>query len=389
MRIKGEGWRGSSETKRAILVLPRHLVDHLDEALILAETAGYEVVSIVKTRYPRRVGRGLLERLKSEIETLAAETVIFYGDPQPSTVFQIMKEAGVKVVDRVMLILEIFALHAGSREAKLQIEAARIKHEMPLIREMIRRSKMRELPGFLGPGGYAVDSYYRHLTRRLAKIRRELEEQRRIRGQRRKSRSRQGIYHVSIVGYASAGKTSIFNRLTGEKRRTGEEYFTTLYPKHKAISVGGVRVALADTVGFIRDVPPEVIEAFYSTLEDIAESDAIIFVIDASEDPRTVREKFVAGLDILARIGANGIPLIVALNKADKADDVQGKTSIISGEANRYPWPISGVIAVSALTGDGLDDLVNLIVEVLAGGEAGRSLQEGVRAQARAQAGEG
>lgn len=300
-----------------------------------------------------------------------------------------MKEARVRVVDRVTLILEIFALHAGSREAKLQIEAARIRHELPLIREMIRRSKMRELPGFLGPGGYAIDSYYRHLTRRLAKIRRELEEQRRIRRQRTSKRSRQGIYHVSIVGYASAGKTSIFNRLTGESRRTGEEYFTTLYPKHKAVSIGGVRVALADTVGFIRDVPPEVIEAFYSTLEDIAESDAIVFVIDSSEDSKTVREKFTAGLDILARIGANGIPLIVALNKVDKTVDVDSIVSIIMEESNRYPWPVSGIVPVSALTGYGLDKLVGLVAEVLLGHEARRALQDGVRAEARPQADKG
>ncbi|MCE4621577.1 MAG: GTPase HflX, partial [Desulfurococcales archaeon] len=154
--------------EKAFMIIPKRESDKLDEALALAETAGYKIIRIWKTRYARRIGRGLLEEIVSAVREETPDAIIFYGEPQPSTVFQLMKGSGVKVIDRVSLILEIFVKHAGSREAQLQIEMARIKHELPLIREFIRRSKMGELPGFLGPGGYAVDAYYRNLTRRLA-----------------------------------------------------------------------------------------------------------------------------------------------------------------------------------------------------------------------------
>jgi len=346
--------------RRAILIIPRQKIDQLGEALALCETAGYTVEQVYKTRYPNRVGKGLLEMLA---ETVGDEidTIIFYGTPQPSTMFQLMKKTGKRVIDRVQLILEIFASHAGSKEAKLQIEAARIRHEMPLIREYIRRSKMGELPGFLGPGGYAIDAYYRHLKRRLARIRRELEDLRRLRAVRRRSREKQGFLHVSIVGYASAGKTTLFNALTGENKPVGQEYFTTLQPKHKRVKINGVDIVLVDTVGFIRDIPPEIIEAFYSTLEEIVYSDAIIFVVDASDPLQVIREKVASGYDILARIGAHGKPVVIALNKADlvppeRLDEVKTVLQEIS--------PGDQIVVVSAARGAGLRELVRTVLEV-------------------------
>ncbi len=356
--------------EKAFMIIPRGMVSHLDEALALSETAGYRVARVWKTRHPRRIGKGLIEEVARSVEGDGVEVVIFYGDLQPSSRFNLMKRAGVRVIDRVMLILEIFAKHAGSREAKLQIEMARISHEIPMVREMIRRSKMGELPGFLGPGGYAIDSYYRHLTRRLARLRRELEDLRRLRRERFKGRSREGFRHVAIVGYASAGKTSLFNRLTGEDKPVGPEYFTTLHPKHKAVDRGWGRIVFVDTVGFIRDLPPEVVEAFYSTLEEIVRADAAIFVIDVSEPLSYIEDRITAGMETLGRIGAHGLPIIVAANKIDllPPGELESRLSRISLIAGRYPNTTPGVVPISALTGEGVEELVERVIGVLSDG---------------------
>ncbi|MCE4611506.1 MAG: GTPase HflX [Desulfurococcales archaeon] len=365
--------------EKSVLVVPRKFLRHLDEALSLAETAGYEVASIIRSRYEGRIKKGLLESISRSLEENGASTVIYYGDLKPSSVFILAKSTRARVVDRVMLILEIFAKHASSKEAQLQIEAARIRHELPLVRELVRRSKMSELPGFLGPGKYAVDEYYRHLTRRLAKIRRELEGLRSLRESRLRSRARAGMFHVGIVGYASAGKTSLFNALTGHRRPVGPEYFTTLHPKYGVVrGLGGLdgrKVVAVDTVGFIRDVPPEIVEAFHATLAEIKYSDAIVFVVDASEPPGEVEEKVRAGFQTLARIGAIGVPTILAVNKVDAASDPRAKLELVASIASKMPGYV-GAVPTSAVTGEGLDLLRDLLALTLKidskGGSGGR-----------------
>ncbi|MEM0365608.1 MAG: GTPase HflX [Acidilobaceae archaeon] len=351
---------------KAYLIIPRSLEDQLEEAKILAEIAGYEVVRVWRSRYTWRLGRGLIEDIAKAVREDKPSIIIFYGDLKPSSSFQITKKAMVRVIDRVLLILEIFTKHAGTREALLQIEMARIKHELPLIRELIRRSKLGELPGFLGPGGYAIDSYYKHLTSRLSKIRRELEKLRLTRRYRLESRREKGFPHVVLVGYASAGKTSIFNKLTGDRRIVGEEYFTTLHPKHTAIKVNGFNIILIDTIGFIRDIPPEIIEAFHIVLEEIKYSDAIIFVVDISEDDHTIRDKVRAGIKTLAKLEALGIPLIIAANKVDKIEPkiLEYRLNLLSNLVdNLKPKPT--IIPTSATLGSGLNELVEAIAKTL------------------------
>jgi len=351
----------------AFLLIPRRDMDYLEEALALAETAGYRVVRVWRVRYSRRVGRGLLEELAYEAESEGVDTIIFYGDPSPSALYLLQKATRKRVIDRVTLILEIFEKHAGSREAQLQIEAASIRHKLPLIREYVRRAKMGEDPGFLGPGEYAIDRYRASLERRLVRIRRELERLRRQRVSRLEKRRKSGMLHVSIVGYASAGKTSIFNALTGEAKPVGEEYFTTLHPKHKAVEHSGRKIVLVDTVGFIRRVPPEIIEAFRSTLEEIAYADAILFVVDISEPDRDVREKIEAGLDTLISIGVTGIEekLVVAANKVDTLAPRERERKLRLVVDTLAPYiPRPRVVATSAHTGEGLKRLLDEVVRV-------------------------
>ncbi|MEM4677681.1 MAG: GTPase HflX [Acidilobaceae archaeon] len=347
-------------------MIPKRAADQLEEALALAETAGYNISRIWKTRYSWGVGRGLLKEISEKAREEKPQAIIFYGNVKPSSYFKLAKETKAKVLDRVMLILEIFLKHAGSKEALLQIEIARLRHELPLVREFVRRKKLGELPGFLGSGGYATDSYYRHLTNRLAKLRDELEKLREIRRRHALSRISLGLPHIAIVGYASAGKTTLFNAITGENQPTGEEYFTTLHPKRSSRVLNGAKLVFVDTVGFIRDVPPEIIEAFHSVLEEVRLADLILFVVDVSEESRVLKEKLEAGLQVLSRIEAIGVPLVVVANKIDKVslEDLKVRTLVIE-EVCLNKGVNCRIVQVSALKKIGLDDLLNTVLELL------------------------
>ncbi len=359
--------RTSPDERKALLLIPRRDLPYLDEALALAQTAGYQVLGVLRLRSSRRLGKGTLERIAYEAEEAGAGTLIFYADPPPTTVYLLQRETRRRVIDRVSLILEIFMLHAGSREAKLQIEAAMIRHRLPLLREYVRRAKMGELPGFLGPGEYAIDKYRLSLERKLARIRRELEALRERRARRLWERQRRGMLHAAIVGYASAGKTTLFNAITGESKPVGEEYFTTLHPKHKAVTVRGERIVFVDTVGFIRRIPHEIIEAFRSTLEEVAYSDVIVFVVDVSEPERDVREKIEAGLDTLASIGATGLEgrLVVAANKIDRLppEALEERIRLVEEAVRAYVYE-APVVPVSARTREGLDKLLETVLRL-------------------------
>lgn len=362
--------------RRALLLLPRGLEGwELREAMALVESANYRVVGTIwyrRVTRSRLLSRAKLEEVAKRAEELRGDEdarIIVYDELRPREYFRIVKAARVETIDRTLLILEIFAQHAGSREAKYQIELARLKHRLPLVREAVRLAKMRELPGFLGPGGYAVDKYYRYMVSRIARIRRELERLRQRRETERAKRRSAGLPHVAIVGYASAGKTSLFNLLTGLDKPTGEEYFTTISPKVRAASIGGLRVAFVDTVGFISRIPPEIIEAFHSTLEEAATADVILYVLDASEPEDAIAEKLSEGLDTLRRLGVVGIPMLVALNKVDLVEpsDVVRLRDLVGAMVESVYPALRAVIPVSARQGTGLDELRCSIATLLSG----------------------
>lgn len=353
---------------RALLVVRE---DDLDEALELTRIL-HDSVDVVKlpNRFKPSTSTYLtpkwVELIKEKLENGTYDKVYIYDVLIPRHVSYLMKELGVAVEDRVMLLLDVLAEHAGSKEAKIQIEMARLRHQLPLIRDWINRSKLGELPGFLGPGGYAVDAYYTHVRRRISRLRRELEKIRKIKDSERARREEKGLIHVAIVGYTNAGKTTLFNSLTGEKRATGPELLTTTSTKAKMVPINGLKVVFIDTIGFIKDIPPEIVEAFYATLKEISTSSAVILLLDSSDREELFEMKLIESLKILTKIGYVGRPLLIALNKTDlvSEDQVLKYRNKVLAKVDENLWR-HRVVEISALRRTNLELLKKALIELL------------------------
>lgn len=360
---------------KVFVLIPKKYVDFIDEELALVKTAYSDILDyiIVKnTNTKTYLSRDKIEKIKS----LEFDRLIVMDKLKPPQFINLVRELKRDVVDRILVILEIFANHAGSREALLQIELARLKYTLPLTKEAIRYAKLGELHGFLGAGRYGYEKYYTMLKKREARVRRELEKLRLIRSVRRKARVEAGLPHVVIVGYTCAGKTSLFNTLTGLSKPVGPEPFTTLSPKSYKVNYRDANFIVTDTVGFIRDIPPEVIESFYATLEEVAEADVIVNIVDASKKITEVISEIETGKEILRRIGAYNKPIIYALNKVDK---LQSFKSVLS-EVEKHVRDHDDVIPVSCVKKLNIDLLLDKIREKLVVKGYGVNEEENIRA---------
>ncbi len=365
---------------RVVVILPNKYLKHMDEELSLVKTVYDEIAEIYTIRRPNPKYYITIPVL-DEIKTLEGiDKIVIMDRVKPRQIVNLYRELRMEVIDRSLLILEIFAEHAGSREAKLQIELARLKHQYPLVKEAIRYMKLGELHGFLGAGRYGYEKYYLMLKEREARVRREVEKLRIVRSIRRQRRRREEAIHVSLVGYTCAGKTTLFNKITGLGKPVGPEPFTTLQPKTSSISFMGYKIYFTDTVGFIRDLPPEIIDAFYATLEEIKYSDVIIDVLDSSKPLIDIKVEVTEALSVFERIGVHGKALIVALNKADMIDNehIRRTEEVIMGLI-----PGIAVVPISAATGYNIDRLMEEIIKVVQNGP------EDIRSKIRAQAAEG
>ncbi|CUX78216.1 GTP-binding protein HflX [Thermococcus chitonophagus] len=310
----------------------------------LLRSAGYEVLAIVeqvREEHPRyNIGPGKLEEIKKLIEELKPDKVVFANRLTPSQAYNLWKELRIDIIDKWQLVLEIFEKRAHSKEAKLQVELANLQYELPLVKEAIRRIKMGDRAGFKGMGEYQVHQYFKHIRYRMGKIREELEKIRAEREIRRKKREEEGFVLVALAGYTNAGKSTLLNALTGESIEARNQMFTTLDTTTRRFKVNGKMLLITDTVGFIDNLPPFIVEAFHSTLEEIVKADIIVLVLDASEPWPEIRRKFFASLDVLRELKALDRPMIVALNKIDLISEEDAKEKalllreLVNGRAN-------------------------------------------------------
>ena len=306
--------------KNAIIV---SLESYVSEAISLADSLEYNVInSFVQNRNNPDVnsfiGKGKLEEIKKYIDDFpdSIDLVIVNGELKPSQWFLLEKYFGIAVFDRIHLILSIFEKHAERKEAKLQVRLAQLEYERPFVRELIHRARSGEHPGFMAGGEYQVDDYYEMIKKHVKKIKKELKSIRNQRELRRTHRHKGGFYLVSLAGYTNAGKSSLLNLLTKGNVKVEGKLFSTLSTTTKKIKSSSLPILLTDTVGFIRNLPSLVIDAFHSTLEEIAVADVVLLVTDISEDLNIVVEKVNVSIGELVNIGVES-SIVLVFNKCD------------------------------------------------------------------------
>jgi len=329
----------------------------LAELAQLAETAGSQVLDVLVQRRDRPdpatyIGSGKLQELHQIVMATGADTVICNGELSPSQLSKMEKVVKVKVIDRTWLILDIFAQHARSREGKAQVSLAQMQYMLPRLRGWgDALSRQSGGIGTRGPGETKLESDRRRIGKSMSKLRREIKEMGVARTTQRAQRRRSNVPSVAIAGYTNAGKSSLLNRLTDAGVLVENALFATLDPTvRQARTPGGREFTLSDTVGFVRDLPHQLVEAFRSTLEEVGASDLILHVVDGSDpDPEG---QLSAVRKVLADIDAHNIPELVVINKADAADPFV---------IDRIKLHEKNAITVSALTGQGIAELVSMI----------------------------
>ena len=337
----------------------------VDELALLVDTAGADEVARVFQRRqapdpPTYVGKGKAEELREVAVTTDCDTVVFDNELTPAQQFNLEKLLGRTAIDRTAVILDIFAQNAHSQEGKAQVELAQLRYRLPRLRGRGRALSQQAggmsagaggaRIGTRGPGETQLEVDRRRIVRRLHKLEAELRQIAKHRQTQRKAQRRGQLPRLAIVGYTNAGKSTLLNRLTDAEVLVEDRLFATLDATTRRLSLpGGEAVLVTDTVGFIRKLPHQLVEAFRSTLDVAVDADLLVHVVDASApDPagniRAVR-------DVLAEIGADGVPELLAFNKSDLAP----------GSAKRLADVWEGSVALSAVTGEGVDDLLRTI----------------------------
>ena len=335
--------------------------DELDELALLVDTAGADVVARVVQRRERPdpatdLGKGKVGELAELSNAVDADTVVFDEELAPAQQRNLEKLLGRTAIDRTAVILDIFAQNARSREGRAQVELALLRYRLPRLRGK-GHSMMQQAGriGTRGPGETKLEEDRRRLVARMGKLEGELREVAATRRVQRRARGRSHRRAVSLVGYTNAGKSTTLNALTDADVLVGDQLFSTLDPRTRRLSLpGGETVFLSDTVGFVRKLPHQLVEAFRSTLEVVREADLVVHIVDASgPDPEA---RIAAVREVLVAIGAAEVPELMAFNKADLAD---------RRDARRLEELFAGSVVMSAASGSGLEDLVRGISRML------------------------
>ncbi|SJN18010.1 GTPase HflX [Micrococcus luteus] len=340
----------------------------LRELAALAETAGSEVLDGVIQRRATPdpatfLGKGKAQELAEIVALSGADTVVVDSELAPSQRRALEDVVRVKVIDRTALILDIFAQHASSREGRAQVELAQLEYLLPRLRgwgeSMSRQAGGRaaagEGIGSRGPGETKIELDRRRIRTRMAKLRRDIAGMKPAREAKRANRRRNRVPSVAIAGYTNAGKSSLLNRLTHAGVLVENALFATLDPTvRRAMTPDGIGYTLSDTVGFVRNLPTQLVEAFRSTLEEVADADVILHVVDGSHpDPEG---QIAAVRSVFAEVDAHRIPEIIVLNKADAADP-----AVVARIRSKEPH----AVVVSARTGEGIDELERAIAATI------------------------
>ena len=334
----------------------------LDELAGLAAAAGGDVVLRVLQERPKPdpatfLGSGKVTSLAASCDETGAGLVIFDNELSPAQLRNLEKALDRKVIDRTQLILDIFARRARTREGKLQVELAQLKYLLPrLVGASAALSRLGGGIGTRGPGETKLETDRRRIRHRISVLSKEIDTVRRRRSQLRERRHKAAVPTVALVGYTNAGKTTLFNALTGGTAVASDALFVTLDPLVRKVRLPDRRELLvSDTVGFIDRLPHSLVAAFRATLEEVAGADLLVHVIDASS---VDRERHMAAVQtVLAEVGAERVPAIEVFNKCDQLD---------AGERARIAALYPGALRVSALTGEGRDDLVAALESRLA-----------------------
>jgi GTP-binding protein HflX len=331
------------------------------EAISLADAAGYSVVRVVtqreitKSRYG--VGKGKADEVKELVQELKPDVVIFDEVLKPSQLYNLASLCKVEIVDRERLILEIFERRASTAESRIQIKLAQLRYELSRARDKVRLAKVGEQPGFFGLGKYEADVYFLDIRRHIVQLKKKLEKEETRRQLHRNQRARSGLPTVSLAGYTSAGKTTLFNILTGEVKITGQGLFTTLSTTTRAIQLDSNKALINDTVGFVSKLPAYMIDAFKSTLDELRYANLILLVLDASESINEIERKYASSLAVINEFEVPPSRIVYVLNKVDatnaeEAFDKAGKLGILDTKS---------VVPVSAKTGFNIDQLRSII----------------------------
>ena len=290
------------------------------------------------------LGSGKVEEIKQFLQHTKSDQIIVDEHMTPKQIYNLEKATGVKVVDRERLILDLFYIRSTTAEAKLQIQLAEIKYELPRIKENARLLIGDERPGKGGSGEYIVDVKFRDLKRRMGFIIEKLAESKRKRDLYHNQRIENKMPIVSLVGYTSSGKTTLFNLLTMESRQTSENLFTTLSTTTRSFIINGQKILLSDTVGFIRRLPTYMIEAFKSTLEESLQADMILLLIDSSEPVDKIKIKYYSCMNVLQELNVDKEKIVIVFSKIDKAemDDVTRTFQELKIEHPIIVSPMSG-----------------------------------------------
>ncbi len=332
-----------------------------NEAIGLVEAAGYRISNILVQKKLNHqqygVGTGKAEEIRDLAANEKTEMIIVDERLSSGQAHNLAKFCHQEVIDRERLILDIFNSRATTTEAKLQVKLAELKYEIPRAREAVRISLKGEQAGFMGMGEYAVDIKFRALKKQMVLIQKKLEDARRRRQLFKTSRERLKLPFVSLAGYTSSGKTTLFNRFVSENKEESPNLFTTLTTTTRSFEpVTGKKVLLSDTVGFISRLPTYMVEAFKSTLEELTYADLILLILDSSEPLGDVEIKYRSCREVLDQLHINPVKILCVMNKIDliSNETVAEKSSIVGDLPT---------VSISAKTGEGTKKLRSRIVQ--------------------------